>query len=65
MRFWFSNNKRDKISSALFDLGNLTIGAFVIGQIISNKSLDIKLFIGGLLFALVIFIWAILVTPYE
>ena len=47
-----SSQFRKSLSEKLMDLGNITAGALVIGQLVSGKEFSLPRFMGGIVVAL-------------
>lgn len=47
--------RRENLAKAIYDIGKFSFAALVIGQFVSDKGFNPLIFIGGVIFSLVMF----------
>ena len=50
--------RRENLAKAIYDIGKLTFAALVLGQIISSQSINKPIFVLGVIFVLLCFVFA-------
>jgi hypothetical protein len=50
--------RRENLSKAIYDIGKLAFAALVLGQIISPQGINKLIFISGLIFVILCFVFA-------